>query len=125
MMEVTLASVGAARGALRERTYTDNISSHGTRVNSTVPWQLGEQVEIAPTKGESAMQGEVVYCQKLGNGRFFVGLKFAQGRAPWSILQRFNGLAHTEILGAMRWSGDREGGTDATQLRAGRKRGSE
>jgi PilZ domain len=94
MMEVTLAPIRAARRELRERTYTDNISPHGIRVNSTVPWQLGEQVEITPTKGENAMQGEVVYCQKLGNGRFFVGLKFAHGRVPWSILQRFNGLAH-------------------------------
>jgi len=44
----------------------------------------------------------VVYCQKVENGRFFVGLKFAGSRVPWSILERFNGLLLADIFCAMR-----------------------
>jgi hypothetical protein len=103
MMQVDLAPLGHARGERCEKTYTDNISPHGIRVHSTCPWQLGEQAEITPMKGEISMRGEVVYCQKVDKHRYFVGFKFAGDRIPWSILQRFNGLALTGILCAMRW----------------------
>jgi len=49
------------------------------------------------------MLGEVVYCQRIGNDRFFLGLKFRDKDIPWSILKRFNGLALMDILCAMRW----------------------
>jgi PilZ domain-containing protein len=103
MMEVDLAPVERPSVERRERTYTDNISSHGVRVHSTGPWQRGEQAQITPVKGESSLRGEVVYCQKLGNDRFFVGLKFRQSRVPWSIFHRFNGLVLMDIFCAMRW----------------------
>jgi len=103
MMEVTLAPAGPANIDRGERTFTDNISSHGIRVKSTNAWRMGEQAEVTPTKGEVSIRGEVVYCQKVGNERFFVGLKFPRGHIPWSILKRFNGLAFTGTLAAMRW----------------------
>lgn len=106
MMEVNLARAGRASVETRERTFTDNISPHGLRVQSTTTWRLGDQVEVTPMKGEMAMLGEVVYCQRAGGDRFFLGLKFRDKHIPWSILQRFNGLTHTDILGAMRWSDD-------------------
>ena len=103
MMEVKLAPVARADGEQPERTITDNISPHGVRVRSTCEWRLGEQAEIIPIKGGTPMRGEVVYCQKVENGRFFVGLKFASSRVPWSILERFNGLLLADIFCAMRW----------------------
>lgn len=103
MMEVSLAPAGLARGEKCERTFTDNISPHGIRVQSTTAWRMGEQAEVTPAKGEAAMLGEVVYCQRVGNARFFLGLKFRDKHIPWSILKRFNGLALMDILCAMRW----------------------
>jgi len=103
MMEVNLAPAGCASGERCERTFTDNISPHGIRLKSSCAWKLGEQVEITPRKEEGSMLGQVIYCHKAGAERYFVGLKFPEGRIPWSILQRFNGLAHTDIFGAMRW----------------------
>ena len=103
MIQVKLAPVARAPGP-PERTITDNISPHGIRVRSTSEWRLGKQAEIIPTKGGTPMRGEVVYCQKVEGGRFFVGLKFASSRVPWSILQRFNGLLLADIIFcAMRW----------------------
>ncbi|HEY6943651.1 MAG TPA: PilZ domain-containing protein [Candidatus Acidoferrum sp.] len=103
MMEVNLAPLGRASDQRRERTYTDNISPHGVRVQSTCSWQHGERAEVTPIKGEVSMLGEVVYCQKVGKDRFFLGLKFRDKHIPWSILTRFNGLALVDALCAMRW----------------------
>lgn len=76
-------------------------------------------------KGEIAMLGEVIYCQKVHNDRFFVGLKFRDKHIPWSILQRFNGLTHADILGAMRWSDNEAWPVGATRSKVGRKRENE
>lgn len=103
MMEVKFAPVSGADQEQGERTITDNISPHGVRVRSTCEWRRGEQAEIIPIKEGTPMRGEVVYCQKVENGRFFVGLKFASSRVPWSILERFNGLLLADIFCAMRW----------------------
>ena len=112
MMEVNLAPAGRASEERCERTFTDNISPHGIRLHSTAAWRMGERAEVTPMKGESSMLGEVVYCQRVRNDRFFVGLRFRDKHIPWSILQRFNGLTHTDILGAMRWS-DGSAGPDS------------
>ena len=92
MVAVNLAPLVPVNHERHERTYTDNISAHGARVRSTYAWQLGEQVEIAPTSGETAVHGEVVYCRRLDHDRFFVGLKVRESRIPLSILQSFDGM---------------------------------
>lgn len=125
MMEVNLAPPGRASAERCERTFTDNISPHGIRVQSTSMWSSGEHAEVTPMKGELAMLGEVVYCQKVRSDRFFVGLRFRDKHIPWSILQRFNGLTHTDILGAMRWSDHNARHAGATIARVARRRESE
>jgi hypothetical protein len=74
-----------------ERTYTDNISAHGVRVFSKGSWQPGEQAEVTPSNEESPMHGEVVYCQRVGNDQFCIGLKFQGRPIPWSTLRRYDG----------------------------------
>jgi hypothetical protein len=74
---VRLAGPGQVSGESHERTYTDNISLHGVRVLSTRPWQPGQHAEIIPENEEFPMRGEVVYCKRLDNDRFCVGVKFA------------------------------------------------
>ena len=76
-------------------------------------------------KGEIAMLGEVVYCQRVVRGGFFLGLKFRDKHIPWSILQRFNGLTHTDILGAMRWSDSDAWQGEAAKPRVGGRRENE
>lgn len=89
MIVVNLATVSPMRTEKHERTYTDNISTHGARVHCASAWQLGEEAEIVPVKGGTPVRGAVVYCQKLDEDRFFIGLRF-QSHIPWSILERFN-----------------------------------
>jgi hypothetical protein len=91
MVAVRLAPLESVSAQAQEKTYTDNVSEHGVRVISTRPWRIGEQAEIAPLREETPVRGEVVYCQKLDNDRFYVGLQVPQSRIPWSVLRRFNG----------------------------------
>lgn len=91
LVAVNLARLESVNAERHERTYTDNISPHGARVRSTYAWRLGDLAEISPVSGETPVRGEVVYCQKLDNDRFFVGLKVRESRIPWSILLRFDG----------------------------------
>ncbi len=89
MVRVRLSGWEAGSGEVEEKTYTDNLSSRGVRVCSTHRWQPGDAVEVVPVDQGPPIQGEVVYCEKSDKGRFFVGLKFRGGRAPWRILQRY------------------------------------
>jgi len=72
-----------------EKTYTDNVSPHGARVFSRRPWQPGEQLQVTTLKEESSMCGEVMYCQRLENNRFCIGLKFQDRPVTWPILSRY------------------------------------
>lgn len=86
--------VPLAEAEKRERTYTDNISMQGARVHSERPWQPGEQVEVIPAKAETPVRGEVVYCQKRGQGGFFVGIRLR--KCPWwSVIQRLGTSSYT------------------------------
>ena len=90
MVVVRLSALMAQTGEVEEKTYTDNLSSQGVRVCSTHRWQPGDLLEVEPVDQGPPMQGEVVYCEKFDKARFFVGLKFLSGRAPWRILQRYD-----------------------------------
>ncbi len=74
-----------------ERTFTDNISSSGARVFSTRSWQRDEAVRVTP-RNEDSVGGNVVYCEKLDDGRFVIGVKFRDRPVIWSVLRRYDGL---------------------------------
>lgn len=74
-----------------ERTFTDNISSHGARIFSRQPWQPGEAVSVTPLHQASAC-GRVIYCQKLPDNRYSIGLQFPDRPVNWSTLQSYSGL---------------------------------
>jgi PilZ domain len=74
-----------------ELTYTDNVSAHGARVVSRHPWQTGDVAQVTSLKDETTLSGEVVYCQKLPDGRYLVGLNFQNRRVTWSMYRNYNG----------------------------------
>lgn len=95
ILVVNLAPWDSKCAVRTQRTYTDNVSPHGMRINSAFAWESGEQAEITPVKGGVTMRGRVVYCQEMADGRFFIGLNFPQAAIPWPILKRFDGLSLT------------------------------
>jgi hypothetical protein len=77
-----------ANGA--ELTYTDNVSAHGARVISRRAWQSGDVVQITSLKDETTISGKVIYCQKLPDDRYCIGLNFKDRRLTWSAYRAYN-----------------------------------
>jgi PilZ domain len=88
---VRLARTGSASHDTEERTFTDNISPHGARIFSSRPWQPGEAIRVTPLH-QAAASGRVIYCQKLPDDRYSIGLQFQDRPVTWSTLQKYNGL---------------------------------
>jgi hypothetical protein len=77
-----------AGGDGEEKTFTDNISPHGARIFSKHAWQPGDGLRVTPLNGSSAF-GKVVYCQKLPDDRYGIGVNFQDHPITWSILGRY------------------------------------
>ncbi|PYT65784.1 MAG: hypothetical protein DMG39_28320 [Acidobacteria bacterium] len=86
---VKLAPAESASAERVEKAYVANISGRGACVYAHQPWQPGEQVAITPPVREVPLRGEVIYCQKLEDGRFVVGLKFQRNPQLASIMQEW------------------------------------
>jgi PilZ domain len=77
-----------ANGA--ELTYTDNVSASGARVISSREWKTGEVARVTALKDEITIQGKVVYCQKLPDDRYCVGLNFNGHGVTWSAYKTYS-----------------------------------
>lgn len=87
---VRLAAERAGSGG-EEKTYTDDISTHGACIFSTHAWQLGDKVRVTPVNEQSTACGKVVYCHRLADG-YGIGVQFQDGPVMWSALRRYDGL---------------------------------
>jgi len=63
-----------------ERTNTENVCSLGMRVLTQKAKELNERLMISSLVGDLRALARVVYCQRLPDGRFGIGIQF-QGRA--------------------------------------------
>ncbi len=91
IVAIRLAPAQRADGDGEEKTYTDNISAHGARIFSKQAWQPDDAVRITPLNRDVAC-GKVVYCQRLPDNRYSIGVKFQGPSVAWSSLQKSNGL---------------------------------
>ena len=88
---VRLAQVDRASSHGDERTFTDNISAQGARIFSRHPWQPGDEVMVTPVNEETTC-GNVVYCQRLADDRFGIGVKFQERNVMWSAMRKYDGI---------------------------------
>lgn len=58
-----------------EIAHTENVSSHGARVIASKLWQAGKSALVRSEEGQFEWTGRVVYCERLPNGKFAVGLQ--------------------------------------------------
>jgi hypothetical protein len=72
-----------------EVTYTDNVSAHGARVVSGRSWQAGDLAQVTSLKDQTTLFGKVVYCQKLPDKRYCIGLNFNNGGVTWSAYSTY------------------------------------
>lgn len=60
---------------LNERMLTENVSAHGARVFAERKLQPGQQVLVSSSKEGVRSQARIVYCQRVSESRFAVGLE--------------------------------------------------
>jgi len=70
--------------ATAERTTTENVCSLGMRVLTQRARELNERLMISSLIGDLRTLARVVYCQRLPDGRFGVGLQFLGQAVHWS-----------------------------------------
>jgi len=87
---VRLAHCAPAGADGQEKTFTDNISPRGARIFSKHAWQPGDALRVTPLNGYPAC-GKVVYCQRLPDDRYSIGVNFEDHPVTWSIIRRYDG----------------------------------
>jgi hypothetical protein len=69
---------------LTERTTTENLSSLGVRVLTSSAKEENERLVITSLAGDLRVEARVVYCQRIPDGRFGVGIQFQAGAYNWA-----------------------------------------
>ena len=67
-----------------EPTTTENVSSLGIRVLTQRPRLPNERLMIQSVDGDLRTLVRVVYCERLSDGRFGIGLQFQGQAVDWS-----------------------------------------
>ena len=66
-----------------ERTTTENVCSLGMRVFTRKARELNERLMISSIVGDLRALARVVYCQRLPDGRFVIGIQFQGQSVDW------------------------------------------
>jgi hypothetical protein len=66
-----------------ERTTTENVCSLGIRILTQRARDLNERLMINSLVGDLRTLARVVYCQRLSDGRYGVGLQFQGMAVDW------------------------------------------
>jgi len=66
-----------------ERTTTENVCSLGMRVLTQKARELNERLMISSLVGDLRSMARVVYCQRLPDGRFGIGIHFQGQSLRW------------------------------------------
>jgi hypothetical protein len=70
--------------AAAERTTTENVSSLGIRVQTQRARDLNERLMISSLVGGLPSLGRVVYCQRVAENRFALGLELSRRVELWA-----------------------------------------
>jgi len=80
-VQIYLANLEEPRA--RERTVTEDVSSHGARVFTKRCWRPGEVPLVTPLIGEFPKHARVVYCDSQPKGGYCVGIQFEGSPFKW------------------------------------------
>jgi hypothetical protein len=73
-VELAVLISSLSESPFKERAFTENVSSHGLRAISKRMWPPGARLLVS-VDGEPILgAARVVYCQRLANKKFAVGL---------------------------------------------------
>jgi hypothetical protein len=69
---------------LKERTLTENVSGHGVRVLAKQKFPLKQQALVTCPSAGVWSRGKVVYCQRVAENRFALGLELSDRVELWA-----------------------------------------
>ncbi len=69
---------------LKETAIAQNVSARGLRVATERVWRPGDHVLISSLESGLRTQARVVYCQRMKNNRFAVGLELLSPGGEWN-----------------------------------------
>ena len=69
-----------------ERATTENVCSKGIRIRSEHARNLNERLIVTALAGGLQARARVLYCQKLSDGLFGVGLQFERQSSEWPVM---------------------------------------
>jgi len=69
--------------AAAEKTISENVCSLGMRILAKQTKELNERLMISSLAGDLRTIARVVYCQRLPDGRFGVGIQFLGQSIRW------------------------------------------
>ena len=70
--------------ALKDRASTENVSAHGARLFMKQRLRPGQTVVlVSPTEGVGC-QAQIVYCERISESRFAVGLELSGRVEAWA-----------------------------------------
>lgn len=76
--------ISSLQGFAAERAVTENVCSLGLRVVMHHAWESNARLLVKSLVGDLRALARVVYCQRLPDGRFGVGLQFSNEAVNWS-----------------------------------------
>jgi PilZ domain len=68
----------------KEVAIVQNVSARGVRVTTQQTWLPGDNVLLSSPESGFQTQARVVYCQRLENNRFAVGLELSAPLGEWA-----------------------------------------
>lgn len=84
-MAVGVHISGHARVPGTETTFTEDVSSHGARVDTVRRWQTNDRLEIESLPGDFRANARVAYCVSARGQGFVIGLEFLEPTGQWVV----------------------------------------
>jgi len=69
---------------LKEAAVAQNVSARGMRVATEHVWRPGDSVLLSSPESGFRTQARVVYCQRMANNKFAVGLELLAPLGQWA-----------------------------------------
>ena len=80
---VALQVSSAKQPFITELAFTENVSLHGVRVVTERAWKPGERVVVKSYHGSIQASARVIYCYRLAEARYAVGLELRSAVGAW------------------------------------------
>jgi hypothetical protein len=82
--EVVVELVRSDAPEPKEVALVQNVSARGVRVATQQTWHPGDNLLLSSPESGFQTQARVVYCQRLENNRFAIGLEFSTPLGEWA-----------------------------------------